>query len=153
MYSFHAPEAKRLYDFEPLPWDSHGNMASQGSAKRHHTAPSQICFLSAATGKAFTTVFAGFALTLVSLPNITFTHACVAGLLRVLMRQIPGSVKMPVFFTSFVARAARLVITPEQAFCFKPCSVAMAFVNAPFVIAFALAFMDFIGGSMTQKRW
>merc|ERR1711924_93571 len=56
--------------------------------------------------KAFTKVFAGFALTLVSLPNITFTHAFVAGLLRVLMRQIPGSVKMPVFFTSFVARAA-----------------------------------------------
>jgi hypothetical protein len=61
-------------------------------------------------------------------------------------------------FTSFVSlqckgRAARLVITPEQAFCFKPCSVAMAFVNAPFVIAFALAFMDFIGGSMMHKRW
>merc|ERR1719248_224429 len=123
-------------------------LAQQASEKNRISWSSQICFLSAATGKAFTTVFAGFALTLVSLPNITFTHAFVAGLLRVLMRQIPGSVKMPVFFTSFVARAARLVITPEQAFCFKPCSVAMAFV-----IAFALAFMDFIGGSMTQKRW
>merc|ERR1719421_2154816 len=124
-------------------------LAQQASKKNRISWSSQICFLSAATGKAFTTVFAGFALTLVSLPNITFTHAFVA----VLMRQIPGSVKMPVFFTSFVARAARLVITPEQAFCFKPCSVAMAFVNAPFVIAFALAFMDFIGGSMMQKSW
>merc|ERR1711869_149883 len=130
MYSFHAPEAKRLYDFEPLPWDSHGNMASQGSAKRHHTAPSQICFLSAATGKAFTTVFAGFALILVSLPNIILTPALVAGFVRVLMRQTPGRVKTPVFFTSLVPRATRLLITWEQAFCFKPFSLAMVFVTA-----------------------
>merc|ERR1719486_886651 len=108
MYSFHAPEAKRLYDFEPLPWDSHGNMASQRSAKSHHTAPSQICFLSAATGKAFTTVFAGFAFTLVSLPKIIFVHA-------------------------FVATVTRLFSTLEQAFVFKPCSVAIAFNKAPFV--------------------
>merc|ERR1711869_126083 len=137
MYSFHAPEAKRLYDFEPLPWDSHGNMASQGSAKRHHTAPSQICFLSAATGKAFTTVFAGFALTLVSLPNITFTHAFVAGLVLVLMRQMPGNVKTPFFFTSLVPTATRLFKTLEQAFVFKPCSVAMAFKRATLLMAFA----------------
>merc|ERR1719420_2311539 len=46
--------------------------------------------------------------------------------------------------------ATRLLITSEQAFCFKLCSVASAFVKAPFVIAFAPAFMDFIGGNMAS---
>merc|ERR1712125_148788 len=50
----------------------------------------------------------------------------------------------------------------EQAFCFKPCSVAIAFDKAPFVIGFAPAFIDFIGGNMLaqeekeqkgQKNW
>merc|ERR1711904_324829 len=154
MYSFHAPEAKRLYDFEPLPWDSHSSMASQGSAKSHHTAPSQICFFSAATGKAFTTVFAGFAFTLVSLPKIIFVHAFVAGLVLVLMRHRPGTAKTPVFLTSFAATDTRLFSTLEQAFVFKPCSVAIAFNKAPLVIAFAPAFMDFMGGNMvlSSKR-
>merc|ERR1719421_2505321 len=44
--------------------------------------------------------------------------------------------------------ATRLLITSEQAFCFKPCSVASDFVMAPLVIAFPPAFIDFIGGSM-----
>merc|ERR1719359_2421095 len=46
-----------------------------------------------------------------------------------------------------------LLINSEQAFCFKPCSVARAFVRAPFVIAFfAPAFIDFMGGNMAQNR-
>merc|ERR1740117_2284309 len=46
--------------------------------------------------------------------------------------------------------ATMLLITSEQAFCFKPCSVASAFARAPFVIAFAPAFIDFfIGGNIT----
>merc|ERR1719359_2442487 len=44
--------------------------------------------------------------------------------------------------------ATMLLMTSEQAFCFKPCSVARAFVMAPLVIAFPPAFMDFMGGSM-----
>merc|ERR1719221_285403 len=41
--------------------------------------------------------------------------------------------------------------TSEQAFCFKPCSVARAFAKAPLVMAFAPAFIDFIGGNMLAK--
>merc|ERR1719272_1112891 len=50
--------------------------------------------------------------------------------------------------------ATTLLINSEQAFCFRPCSVASALVKAPFDIAFfAPAFIDFIGGSMTGIRW
>merc|ERR1719421_444120 len=129
-------------------------LAQQASKKNRISWSSQICFLSAATGKALTTVFAGFALTLVSLPNITFTHAFVAGFVLVLMRQRPGSVKTPFFFTSLVPTDTRLFKTPEQAFVFKPCSVAIAFKSAPFVMAFAPpAFMAFfIGGNMMSEE-
>merc|ERR1719262_1891340 len=44
--------------------------------------------------------------------------------------------------------ATMLLITSEQAFCFKLCSVASAFVMAPLVIALPPAFIDFMGGSM-----
>merc|ERR1719421_2345552 len=130
-------------------------LAQQASKKNRISWSSQICFLSAATGKAFTTVFAGFALTLVSLPNITFTHAFVAGLVLVLMRQMPGSVKTPFFFTSFVPTDTRLFKTLEHAFVFKPCSVAMAFKRAPLVMAFEPPFFVafFIGGNMMLKDW
>merc|ERR1719389_1035107 len=108
-----------------------------------------FCFLRAATAKAFTTVFAGFAFTLVSLPNITFTHAFVAGLVLVLIRQTPGMVNTTDFLTSLVATVTRLFKTLEQAFVFKSCSVAIAFNKAPLVIAFAPPFfIDFMGGNM-----
>merc|ERR1719248_25707 len=123
-------------------------LAQQASKKNRIRWSSQICFLSAATGKALTTVFAGFALTLVSLPNITLTHAFVAGLVLVLMRQMPGKVKTPFFLTSLVPTETRLFKTLEQAFVFKPCSVAIAFNRAPLLIAFAPAFIDFMGGNM-----
>merc|ERR1719337_24035 len=72
-----------------------------------------------------------------------------AGLVLVLMRQRPGTANTPVFLTSFAATVTRLFSTLEQAFVFKPCSVAIAFNRAPFVIALAApAFMDFIGGNM-----
>merc|ERR1719265_2656483 len=46
--------------------------------------------------------------------------------------------------------ATMLLITSEQAFCLRLCSVARAFVMAPFDIAFPPAFIDFdfMGGSM-----
>merc|ERR1719408_704122 len=46
--------------------------------------------------------------------------------------------------------ATMLLITSEHAFCFKPCSVASAFVMAPLVIALPPAFTDFMGGSMVE---
>merc|ERR1711881_354580 len=48
--------------------------------------------------------------------------------------------------------STKLLITWVQAFCFRPCSVASAFIKAPFVIAFAPAFIDFMGGNMMKAR-
>merc|ERR1719375_2246234 len=45
--------------------------------------------------------------------------------------------------------SAMLFKTSAHAFCFSPCSVAIAY--APFVIGFAPAFIDFIGGNMAHK--
>merc|ERR1719213_445181 len=99
-----------------------------------------------------TIVLAGFAFTFTSLPKTLRTPAFVAGFVRVLMRHNPWIVKMPVFFTSFVAMSAMLFKTSEHTFCFRPCSVAIAFAKAPFVIAFlAPAFIDFIGGNIARK--
>merc|ERR1719146_329547 len=71
------------------------------------------------------------------LPNMTLTHAFVAGLTLVLMRQTPGMVNTPVLFTSLAPTLTREFNTLEHCFAFKPCSVAMAFSKAPLVIAFA----------------
>merc|ERR1719265_3044868 len=128
--------------------------ASEPQRRYRRQQGSQICLFNAATGYAFTTVFAGFAFTLVSLPNITLTPAFVAGLVRVLIRQTPGTVKIPLLLTSFVAMATKLLITCEHAFCFKPLSVARCFIMVPFDIALAPAFIDFfMGGNMlTDKK-
>merc|ERR1719436_2212466 len=75
--------------------------ANQCDASQTH------CF-KAATGKAFTIVRAGFAFTVRISPKISFVHALVAGLWRVLILHRPGKVKMPFFWTSLVAIAARL---------------------------------------------
>merc|ERR1712127_325895 len=48
--------------------------------------------------------------------------------------------------------ATRLLITSEQAFCLRLCSVASDLVMTPFVIALPPAFMDFMGGSMVMRR-
>merc|ERR1719161_78963 len=49
--------------------------------------------------------------------------------------------------------ATRLLITSEQAFCLRSCSVASAFVIAPLLMAFLPpAFIDFIGGSMMFRE-
>merc|ERR1719408_889317 len=66
------------------------------------------------------------------------------------MRQSPGIVKIPFFFTSVVAMATKLSMISEHCFCFSSNSSARAFVMAPLVMAFELvfmlaAFMAFIG--------
>merc|ERR1719440_2196014 len=48
--------------------------------------------------------------------------------------------------------SAMLFSTSAHAFCLSPCSVAIAFANAPFVIGFAPAFIDFIGGNMAKRE-
>merc|ERR1719337_351650 len=119
---------------------------------------SQICDLSAATGKAFTTVLAGFAFTLISWPKAILNPALVAGFMRVLILQRPGIVKMPVFFTSVVARTAKLSMRAEHALVFISCCSASALISAPFVMALppafiALAFfMVFMGAMIANTR-
>merc|ERR1712046_57008 len=91
------------------------------------------------------TVFAGFAATLTSLPNIILVPAFVAGFTRVLMRKRLGTLKIPFFFTSAAAMATKLSRTSRQTFCFNSCSSAIAAVKAPFVMALLLpAFMAFM---------
>merc|ERR1719191_2363317 len=121
----------------------------------------QIWALSAATGKAFTTVLAGFAFTFISWPKAILTPALVAGLTRVLILQSPGMVKIPVFLTSVVARVAKLSRRPEHTFVFISCCSASVLTRAPLVMtadfmAF-IAFMLFMGamivGRMGEIGW
>merc|ERR1711988_2099081 len=88
-----------------LPSQLRGIPTVRRPLERRQTQPNQaqICALSAATGKAFTTVLAGFALTFISWPNAILTPAFVAGFARVLILHRPGIVKIPVFLTSAVA--------------------------------------------------
>merc|ERR1719482_2671348 len=48
--------------------------------------------------------------------------------------------------------ATKLLITSEQAFCFNPFSVASVFIIAPFVMALAPAFIDFMGGNIVLGK-
>merc|ERR1711924_316220 len=137
MYMYQTQYRNHAKHSKSPPWDSHRSktVGVIQEAKRKYSTLAQIWFLSAATAKAFTTVFAGFAFTFCSTPNIILTPAFVAGFTLVLMRATPGMVKIPVFFTSFVAMAARDSKTTEHSFVFKPCSSAIAFTMAPFVMA------------------
>merc|ERR1712050_61641 len=80
--------------------------ASQQGPSRTTTV--QTACLRAATGKAFTTFFAGLAFTMTTLPKISFLPAFVAGFIRVLILHKPGSVPMLFLTTSFVAMSQRL---------------------------------------------
>merc|ERR1719316_805793 len=79
------------------------------------------------------------------------------------MRQSPGIVKMPFFFTSVVAMETKLSRISEHCFCFSSNSSARAFVMAPFVMALELlfmlaafiafiAFMAFIGAILLKRE-
>merc|ERR1712203_332991 len=118
MYNLAActpPHAKRRGDTCSVsrggPTDDccHAQMHARTRAKVHGRA--QIAFLSAATAKALTTVLAGLALTITTLPKISFLPALVAGLRRVLIMHKPGIVTFPVFFTSEVATLASVSST------------------------------------------
>merc|ERR1711862_511507 len=137
---------------KPAPWDSHGKQTSEKAYKSNCNPQLQICFFNAAAGKAFTIVFAGFAATFISLPKMFFTPAFVAGFTRVLMRHSPGIANTPVFLTSFEAMATKLLSTCEHVLVLRPLSVAMVFNRAPLVMAFAPAFMDFIGGNISLEK-
>merc|ERR1719169_388675 len=91
----------------------------------------QTLFFKAATGNAFTIVRAGFAFTICIFPKISLLQALVAGFWRVLILQRPGKVKMPFFWTSFVAIAARLPSILPAMVALSSHSSAMAFARPP----------------------
>merc|ERR1719199_1068296 len=91
-----------------------------------------------------------------SWPNITLVPALVAGFTRVLILQRPGIVKMPFFFTSVVARVAKLPRSPDTAFVLSSCCSESCLMRLPFVMAlpaFAEAFIAFIVfiGAMVER--
>merc|ERR1712054_88098 len=78
-------------------WQSH-----HGRTQRtFRGATPQMAFFNAAAGKAFTIFLAGFALTTTTFPKTSLFPAFVAGFMRVLILHSPGTVKMPLLFTSF----------------------------------------------------
>merc|ERR1712138_304796 len=108
----------------------------------------QMDFLSAATGKAFTTVLAGFAATLTSLPNINRLPALVAGFFLVLIIIKPGSTNLPTLFTCVAPTSASASMIFEHSAFFISQAVASASAMAPFPraapAALGLAFFAFI---------
>merc|ERR1719359_2222535 len=108
----------------------------------------QMDFLSAATGKAFTTVLAGFAATVNSLPNINRLPALVAGFFLVLIMIRPGSTNLPALFTCVAPTSASASMIFEHSAFFISQAVASASAMAPFPRAapatLALAFIGFL---------
>merc|ERR1711944_115167 len=128
---------------EPLPWV---DPTKDGFANYSNSiAGIQMLALRAATGNALTIFLAGLALTMVILPKISLLPALVAGFMRVLMRQSPGTVKMPAFFTSAVAISARLLMTLEATDFFSSHCPARASAIAPLVMA--------LMGAMVEICW
>merc|ERR1719198_322482 len=101
-------------------------------------------FLSAATGKAFTTVLAGFAATLTSLPNISLLPALVAGFFLVLIITKPGRTNFPALFTCAAPISARASMIFAHSAFFISQAVARASAMPPFARAFPAALATFI---------
>merc|ERR1719213_1435009 len=105
----------------------------------------QTLFFNAATGKAFTIVRAGLAFTICIFPKISFLQALVAGFWRVLIRQRPGNVKMPFFWTSLAAMAARLPIILPAMLALSSHSSATAAAMPLLVMGLPAAWAPFMG--------
>merc|ERR1719433_2031972 len=107
-----------------------GNLCNTESIAETCTHKAQNCFFSAATGNALTTVFAGLAFTMTTLPKTSLFPALVAGFLRVLILQMPGKVKTALFFSSPAPISARLARTLETSFFLSSHPVARASAKA-----------------------
>merc|ERR1719223_2071690 len=92
----------------------------------HTKHKSQTDFFSALTGNALTTVFAGFAATVTSLPNISLLPAFVAGFFLVLIMTRPGITNLPTCFTCLPANSARASTILAQSDFFSSEAVARA---------------------------
>merc|ERR1719222_883455 len=126
-----------------------------GQQRASRAAPHQTLAFRAATGKAFTIFLAGLAFTMTTFPKTSLLPALVAGFIRVLILHKPGSVKMPLLTTSFVAMSARLPMSFAQTPFLSSHSVARASARAPLVMALAVAFMGAIlctGEGAGQRR-
>merc|ERR1740139_835356 len=102
--------ARPRHAFYDAPWEiqtSRTRLQPHAGCLRKSTPLAQTTFFRAATGKAFTIVFAGFALTIISLPKTSLFPALVAGFRRVSIITTPGMVNLP-FLTSLAATSARL---------------------------------------------
>merc|ERR1719433_61955 len=104
----------------------------------------------AATGKALTSVRAGLALTMHTLPKISLLPALVAGFFLVLILQRPGRVKTPDFFTSAVVTSAMLAKALKTSFFLISHEVATASAKAPFVMT--ALFIAFALGAIAEQQ-
>ena len=124
--------------------------------------PSQIWFLSWETGKAFTTVFAGWLLIVTSFPNIMrVPPPLTAALVRVLIMHKPGRMNLPDFFTSWVPISVNVFKTLLMSAFFISVALANSPKSAPLVmtfwafVAFIATFFAFIAdfiGAMTGRQ-
>merc|ERR1719476_188528 len=110
-----------------------------------HSAIAQKAFFNADTGKAFTTVLAGLALTMTTLPKISFFPAFVAGFKRVLIMHMPGITNLPALFNCCVAICANRSVALEQSAFFISVPSDNACKRAPLLMGFAPAFIAFMG--------
>merc|ERR1711907_221543 len=121
--------------------------------QRKRALPHFTLFFNAATANALTTVLAGLALTLISLPKATRFPALVAGLCLVLIMQTPGMVNLP-FLISLLASSAKASKTFDTSDLFfshaSPKASAMALLGMDFTlfiaffIPFFMAFIAFL---------
>merc|ERR1719362_1897993 len=128
-----------------------GKGGRQGAPERPPAPPAQNSFFKAATQKAFTTVLAGLAFTITTLPKISFLPALVAGLTRVLIMHKPGMVNLPTFLVSLAPKAARAFKTDTTCPFFNSASSASFRAMAPLDIARPV-FMPFMAlGAMAAR--
>merc|ERR1719506_1826922 len=122
-----------------------------------HRPRLQMLRFRAETAKALTTVFAGFAFTTTSFPNIILFPALVAGFTFVLILHNPGRVKIPVDFTSPAPISASVPITFPHTDFLRSICVASASASAPLLIAAPeafialIAFIAFMGAMLASQ--
>merc|ERR1712217_94590 len=136
------PSFTRLH-LKPTPWDPHGKKASEKACydKSLRFSASDL-LLQRSHGKRLNNSLRWFGLDLRLLAK-DHLHSRFGN---------PGTENTPVFFTSLVAMLTKLSNTWEQVLVLIPCSVAIVFNKVPLLMAFAPAFIDFIGGAMLFER-
>merc|ERR1719150_2926772 len=130
-----------IQPFNPAEISTRGNQIKQ--SKMWGFTP-QTLFFNADTGKALTTVLAGLAFTITSLPNTSLFPAFVAGFNRVLIMHRPGNVNLPTLFTCFVPTSAKASMIFEQSFGLISVLPDNSWQRADLLMALAPVFMAFI---------